>query len=84
MENIFKGILRQHHINRQEKRSKIKDEKNVPCTQWRIEKISKLVIGKDAQVRGAELVDISKTGEKTVCQHPVRKLIPFVITTDNH
>ena len=26
---------------------------------------------------------ISKTGEKTVCQRPMQKLIPFEITTDN-
>ena len=51
----------QHHINRKEKHSKnnvlnvgdivlIKDEKKVPRTQWRIRKIKRLVIGKDAQV----------------------------------
>ena len=34
----------------------IKGEENVPRTQWRIGKINKLVIGKDAQVRGAELM----------------------------
>ena len=27
---------------------------------------------------------ISQTGEKTVCQSPIRKLIPFETTTDNH
>ena len=46
----------------------IKGKENVSRTQWRIGKINKLVIGKDAQVRGAELVVISQTGEKTVCQ----------------
>ena len=61
----------------------IKGEENVPRTQWRIGKINKLVIGKDAQVRGAELVVISKTEEKTVCQRPIQKLIPFEITADN-
>ena len=50
----------------------IKGEENVPCTQWHIGKINKLVIGKDAQVRGAELVVISKTEEKTVCQSPIK------------
>ena len=86
--------LRQHHINRKEKHSKnnvlnvggivlIKGEENVPCTQWRIGNISKLGIGKDAQVRGAKLVVISKTREKTVCQRPIQKLIPFKIITDN-
>ena len=76
--------LRQHHINRKKKHSKnnvlnvgdivlIKDEEKVPRT-----------IGKDAQVRGAELVVISKTREKTVYQRPVQKLIPFEMTTDNH
>ena len=85
--------LRQHHINRAEKHSKgnalnvgdivlIKGEENVPRTQWRIGKINKLVIGKDAQVRGAELVVISKTAGKTVCQRPIQKLIPFEITTN--
>ena len=85
--------LRQHHLNRKEKHSKnnvlnvgdivlIKGEENVPRTQWHIGKISKLVIGKDAQVRGAELVVISKTREKTVCQRPMQKLIPFETNTD--
>ena len=88
---VYLNELRQHHINRKEKHSKnnvlnvgyivlIKDEENVPRTQWRIGKIKRLVIGKDAQIRGAELVVISKTGEKTVCQRPVQKLIPFEIT----
>ena len=27
---------------------------NIPRTQWRIGKINKLVVGKDAQIRGAE------------------------------
>ena len=61
----------------------IKGEKNIPRTQWCIEKARKLVIEKDAQVRGAELVVISKTEEKTVCQRPIQKLIPFELTTDN-
>ena len=92
---VYLNGLPQHHINRKEKHSKnnvlnvgdivlIKDEEKAPHTQWRIGKIKRLVIGKDAQVRGAELVVISKTGEKTVCQRPVQKLIPFEITTDNH
>ena len=86
--------LRQHHLNRKEKHSKnnvlnvgdivlIKGEENVPRTKWRIGKINKLVIGKDAQVTGAELVVIFKTEEKTICQRPIQKLIPFEITTDN-
>ena len=60
----------------------IKGEENIPRTQWCIGKASKLVIGKDAQVRGAELVVISKTEEKTVCQRPIQKLIQFELTTD--
>ena len=40
----------------------IKGEENVPRTQWSIGKINKLVIGKDAQVRGAEVMVISKPG----------------------
>ena len=60
----------------------IKGEENVPCTQWHIGKIKKLVIGKDAQVRGAESVVISKTEEKTVFQRPIQKLTPFELTTD--
>ena len=91
---VYLNELRQHHINRKEKHFKnnvlnvgdivlIKDEENVPHTQWRIGKIKRLVIGKDAQVRGAELVVISKTGEKTVCQGPVQKLTPFETTADN-
>ena len=87
--------MRQYHINRKEKHSKnnalkvgdivlIKGEENVPRTEWRIRKINKLLIGKDTQVRDAELVVISKIGEKTVCQRPMQKLIPFEITTDNH
>ena len=35
-------------------------------------------------MRGTELVVISKTGEETVCQCPIQKLISFEITTDNH
>ena len=61
----------------------IKGEENIHHTQWCIGKASKLVIGKDAQVRGAELVVISKTEEKTVCQSPIKKLIHFELTTDN-
>ena len=61
----------------------IKREENVARTQCYIGKINKLVIGKDAQVRDAELVVISKTGEKTVCQSPIQKLILFEITTEN-
>ena len=57
----------------------IKGEENVPPTQWRIGKINNLIIGKDAHVRGAELVVISKTGEKTVCQRPIQKLILYEI-----
>ena len=60
----------------------IKGEENVPRTQWRIGKTNKLVIGKDAQVRGAELVVISKTEEKTVCQRLIQKLIQFELTAD--
>ena len=92
---VYLNELRQHHINRKEKHSKnnafkvgdivlIKGEGNVPRTEWRIGKINKLVIGKDTQVRGAELVVISKTGQKKVCHRPVQKIIPFEITTDNH
>ena len=86
---VYLNELRQHHINRKEKHQVrdtvlIKGQENVPRTQWRIGKISKLVIGKDAQVRGEELVVISKTGEKTVCQRSIQKLIPFHITKDNH
>ena len=61
----------------------IKGEENIHRTQWCIGKASKLVIGKDAQVRGAELVVISKTEEKTVCQSPIKKLIHFELTRDN-
>ena len=61
----------------------VKGEEKVPRTQWSIGKINKLVIGKDAQVRGAELVVTSKTEEKGVCQRPIQKLIPFELTTDN-
>ena len=83
---VYFNEPRQHHIIRKEKHSKdnilnvgdialIKgEEENVPRTQWRIGKINKLIIGKDAQVRGAELVVISKTGEKTVCQRPIQKI----------
>ena len=43
----------------------IKGEENVPSTQWRIGKIKKLVTGKDAQVRSAELVGyIQKWGKR--------------------
>ena len=61
----------------------IKGEESFPCTQWNIGKINKLVTGKDAQVRGAELVVISKTEEKLVFQRPIQKLIPFELTADN-
>ena len=91
---VYLNELRQHHINRKEKHSKnnvlnvgdivlIKREEKVALTQWCIGKIKKLVIRKDPQVRGAELVAISKIGEKTVCQRPIQKLIPFEITADN-
>ena len=60
----------------------IKGEENIHRTQWCIGKACKLVIGKDAQVRGAELVVISKTEEKTVCQRLIQKLIQFELTTD--
>ena len=67
--------LREHHINRKENYSKnrvlkvgdiilIKVEENVPCTQWIIGKISKLITGKGAQVRGAELRLCPKAGKK--------------------
>ena len=83
--------LRQDHINRKEKHSKsyllnggdivlINGEENVPRAQWYIGKANNLVNGKDAQVRGAEFVVTSKTEEKTVCQRPVQKLIPFELT----
>ena len=61
----------------------IKRAENVARAQCYIGKINKLVIGKDAQVRGTESVVISKTGEKTVCQSPIQKLILFEITTEN-
>ena len=48
----------------------IKGEENVPSTQWRIGKTKKLVTGKDAQVRSAELY--SKVGEKTVIPYRLR------------
>ena len=61
----------------------IKRAENVARAQCYIGQINKLVIGTDAQVRGTELVVISKTGEKTVCQSPIQKLILFEITTEN-
>ena len=61
----------------------IQAEEDIPRTQWCIGKANKLVIGKDAQVRGAELVVTSKTEEKGVCQRPIQKLIPFELTADN-
>ena len=61
----------------------IKSEENIPRTQWCIGKANKLVIGKNTQVRGAELVVTSKTEEKGVCQRPIQKLIPFELTADN-
>ena len=93
---VYLNELGQHQIKRKEKHSKnvlkvgdilIKGEKMFLALDgyWNtIGKINKLVIGKDAHVRGAELVVISKTGEQTVCQRSIQKLIPFVITTDNH
>ena len=60
----------------------IKGEEKIPRTQWCIGKACKLAIGKDAQARGAELVVISKTEEKTVCQRLIQKLIQFELTTD--
>ena len=95
MEKIQKGNeLRQHHVNRKQKYSSnstlkvgdivlIKGEDNVPRTQWRIRRIRKLFIGNDEKVRGAELAVVSKTGEKTFCQRPLQKLIPFEIVDDN-
>ena len=62
----------------------IKGEENIPRTRWRTGKINKLVIGKDTQVRGVELVVISKTGEKTECQRQIQKLKSFEITSNNH
>ena len=35
-------------------------------------------------MRGTGLVVISKTGEETVCQGLIQKLISFEITADNH
>ena len=55
----------------------IKGEENVPSTQWRIGKLKKLVTGKDAQVRSAELVVIFKSGGKD------SYTVPFEITKDN-
>ena len=85
--------MQQHHIKGKERHSKnnvlkVRDivlicKENVSRTQWGIGKINKLVVGKDAQVRGAELVVIFKTGEKTVCRRPIQKLMPFEITINN-
>lgn len=47
-------------------------------------KIEKLFVGKDAQVRGTELTVISKSGGKTLYQHPLQRLLPFEIITDNN
>ena len=54
-------------------------------TQWRIGKINKLVIGKDFQVRDAELPFISEIGEKQYANLPICQilLILFDITIDN-
>ena len=82
--------LRQNHINKKEKHSEkvgniifIKGEENAPHIQWHNGKINKLVTGKDAQVKGAELVVLSKTVEKQYANVQY-KLIPFEIGTNNH
>ena len=86
---VYLNELRQDHINRKEKHSKsnllnvgdivlMNGDEIVPRTQWHIGKANNLVTGKYAQVRGPEFVVTSKTEEKTVCQHPIQKLIPFV------
>ena len=72
---VYLNELRQNHINKKEKHSEnnvlkvgniifIKGEENTPHIQWHNGKINKLVTGKDAQVKGAELVVLSKTVEK--------------------
>ena len=42
------------------------------------------VLGKDAQVSGAEQTVISKSGGKTLCHRQVQRFVSFEIITDNN
>ena len=57
----------------------IRDDEQVPRTQWRMGKILRLVKGTDGQVRGAQLKVLSKTGKQTAVFRPLQKVIPFEI-----
>ena len=60
-----------------------KDDSHIPRSQWRLGKVEKLITGNDNKVRGAKLTVVSKGGERTFCNRPVQKLIPFEIVNED-
>ena len=53
--------------------------KRTPRKQQRLGKIEELIIGKDGNLRGAKLVAVSKSGNRSIAYRPIRKLVHFEI-----
>ena len=58
----------------------IKDEKIRPRNSWRMGRVESLVLGDDKQIRGANLLTLSKEGKRTKMTRPLQKIIPLEVT----
>ena len=84
--NIFGTDLVIRHVKTSEATSikvddvvVIKEDKMSPRSNWRTGRIEELVCGNDEQVRGAEIMTISKTGRQVKISRPVQKPIPLEV-----
>ena len=83
--------LREHHMYASKRKTKrenvlkvgdvviIKEDNIVPRSSWRMGKVESLVVGKDGNVRGANLSTVSKEGKNTRSSRPLQKIIPLEV-----
>ena len=81
--------LREHHMYTKQKTSEnelqigdvvvIKDDEVRSRNKWRLGRVESFVIGKDSQVRGANLKTISKKFHHTKMSRPLQKIIPLEV-----
>ena len=53
------------------------EDKHIPKNQWRLGKVEEPMIDKDGNIRGAKLVVVSKSGSRSICYRPIKKISSF-------
>ena len=53
------------------------DDNRIPRNLWPLGKVKELIVGKIGNIRGAKLVVESKSGSRSTCYGPIKKLFYF-------